>query len=70
MPMTVELARQNLELAQDQYDLTELEFGTGVTSNLDVLAASVTLTTAKAGLAAARSAAQLGVLALQNAMGM
>jgi outer membrane protein TolC len=66
----VELARQSLELAQDQYDLTELEFGTGVTSYLDVLAASVTLTTAKAGLAAARSAAQLGVLALQNAMGI
>ena len=66
----VELARQSLELAQDQYDLTELEFGTGVSSNLDVLAASVTLTTAKVALAAARSSAQLGVLALQSAMGM
>ena len=46
----VELARQSLELAQDQYDLTELEFGTGVTSYLDVLSASVTLATAKANL--------------------
>jgi outer membrane protein len=66
----VDLARQSLQLAQDQYDLAELELASGVTSNLDVLAASVALTTARVALAAARSAAQLGVLALQNAMGM
>lgn len=66
----VDLARQSLELAQDQYDLAELQFGSGVISNLDVLTASVALTTAKVNLAAARSSAQLGVLALQNAMGL
>jgi outer membrane protein TolC len=65
----VDLAAQSLDLAQSQYDLTKLQFDNGVSSNLDVLSASVALTTAQVNLAAARSAAQLGVLALQNAMG-
>jgi outer membrane protein TolC len=65
----VDLARQSLELAQDQYDLAELKFGSGVISNLDVLTASVDLTTARVNMAAAQSSAQLGVLALQSAMG-
>ena len=65
----VELARQSLDLAQDQYDLAEVQFANGVISNLDVLTASVTLTTARVSMAAAQSSAQLGVLALQNAMG-
>ncbi len=64
-----DLAAQSLDLAQSQYDLTKLQFDSGVSSNLDVLTASVALTTAQVNLAAARSAAQLGVLALQNAMG-
>jgi outer membrane protein len=66
----VDLARQSLELAQNQYDLAELQFASGVISNLDVLTASVALTSAKVNLAAARSSAQLGVLALQSAMGL
>lgn len=65
----VELAQANLDLQNSQYDLTKLQFDSGVSSNLDVLAASVARTTAQVNLAAARSAAQLGVLALQNAMG-
>ncbi|MGA2976874.1 MAG: TolC family protein [Spirochaetia bacterium] len=65
----VDLAAQSLDLAQSQYDLTRLQFDSGVSSNLDVLTASVALTTAQVNLAAARSAAQLAVLALQNAMG-
>jgi len=65
----VGLAQASLDLAQSQYDLTTLQFASGVSSNLDVLTASVALTTARVNLAAARSAAQLGVLALQNAMG-
>lgn len=66
----VDLARQSLELAQNQYDLADLQFASGVNSNLDVLTASVALTTARVNLAAARSSAQLGVLALQSAMGL
>jgi outer membrane protein TolC len=65
----VDLARQSLELAQDQYDLAEVQFESGVISNLDVLTASVAMTTARVNMAAAQSSAQLGVLALQNAMG-
>jgi outer membrane protein len=65
----VDLARANMELAQSQYELAQSKFETGAATNLDVLAASVTLTTAKANLAKARGDAQLGVLALQNAMG-
>jgi outer membrane protein TolC len=64
-----ELARASLDLAQSQYDLARLQFDGGVSSNLDVLSASVALTTAEVGLAKARSDAQLGVLALQNVMG-
>jgi multidrug efflux system outer membrane protein len=65
----VDLAQASLDLAQDQYDLARMQFESGVSSNLDVLAASVARTTAEVGLARARSDAQLGVLALQNAMG-
>jgi len=65
----VDLARANLDLAQNEYDLTKTQFDSGVKANLDVLAASVTLTTAQVNLAKARADAQLGVLALQNALG-
>jgi multidrug efflux system outer membrane protein len=64
-----DLAQASLDLAQNQYDLAQLQFDTGVMSNLDVLTASVALTTAQVNLAKARSDAQLGVLALQSAMG-
>jgi outer membrane protein TolC len=65
----VELAQASLDLAQSQYDLASLQYDSGVDSNLDVLAASVALTTARVNEGKARSDAQLGVLALQNAMG-
>jgi outer membrane protein TolC len=65
----VELARQSLDLAQVQYELDEAQFANGVISHLDVLTASVALTTARVNMAAAQSSAQLGVLALQSAMG-
>ncbi len=64
-----DLARSNLDLAQNLYDLTKIQFDSGVKSNLDVLAASVSLTTAQVSMAKARADAQLGVLALQNALG-
>jgi len=65
----VDLARQSLDLAQVQYDLAAAQYANGVISHLDVLTASVTLTTAQVNSTAAQSSAQLGVLALQNAMG-
>jgi outer membrane protein TolC len=65
----VDLAASGLELAQNQYDLAKLQFESGVSSNLDMLGASVSFTSAQVGLAKARSDAQLGVLALQNALG-
>jgi outer membrane protein TolC len=64
-----DLAKRNLDLAQSQYDLTKIQFDSGVKSNLDVLTASVSLTTAQVAAAKARADAQLGVLALQNALG-
>jgi outer membrane protein TolC len=64
-----DLAAKGLDLAQSQYDLTKIQFDSGVSSNLDVLTASVALTTAQVSYAKARSDAQLGVLALQNVLG-
>lgn len=64
-----ELAQASLDLAQSQYDMASLQYDSGVNSNLDVLTASVALTTARVNEGKARSDAQLGVLALQNTMG-
>ena len=64
-----ELAAQNLDLAKDQYELAKTQHDSGVISTLDLLTASVTWTTAQVNLAKSRSDVQLGVLALQNAMG-
>ncbi len=64
-----ELAQESLDLAQSQFDLASLQYDSGVDSNLDVLAASVALTTARVNQGKAQSDAQLGVLALQNTMG-
>jgi outer membrane protein TolC len=64
-----ELAAQNLDLANDQYELAKTQYDSGVITTLDLLTASVTLTTAQVNLAKSRSDVQLGVLALQNAMG-
>ena len=64
-----ELAQASQDLAQSQYDLTLLQLDTGASSNLDLLTSSVALTTAKVNSAKAHSDAQLGALALQNAMG-
>jgi outer membrane protein TolC len=66
----VDLAGEKVDLAQSQYDLARMQFENGSGSNLDVLEASVTLSTAQVSLAKARSDAQLGVLALQDAMGL
>jgi outer membrane protein len=65
----VALAQKGLELAQAQYELARTQFELGKGSNLDLLDASVALTSAEAALSSARSDAQLGDLALQNALG-
>jgi outer membrane protein TolC len=64
-----ELAAQSLQLARDQYELADIQYQSGVISTLDLLEASVTLTTAEVNLARSRSDIQLGVLALQAAAG-
>jgi outer membrane protein len=63
------LAESSLQLARDTYDLTMTQYEQGVSGNLDLLSASVALTTAEASLAKAKSDAQLGIVALQTAMG-
>jgi outer membrane protein TolC len=65
----VDLSRDSLDLAQAAYDLAEAQFQSGLIATTDLLTASVNLTTARVALSKARSDAQLGVLALQNAMG-
>lgn len=65
-----ELAQASLDLARDLYELAEVQFQEGTSSSLDLLDASVKLTTAQVNLAKARNDAQLGVLSLQNAMGI
>ncbi len=64
-----DLAQASMELAQSQDDLAQLRFANGVLSNLDVLTASVALTTAQVNLANAKSDAQLAALALDAALG-
>jgi outer membrane protein len=64
-----ELAAQNADLAGDQYELAKTQYDSGVISTLDLLEASVILGTARVNQAKSRSDVQLGLLALQNAMG-
>jgi outer membrane protein TolC len=63
------LAESSLQLARDSYDLTSTQYEQGVSGNIDLLSASVALTTAEAALAKTRSDTQLGIVALQTAMG-
>jgi outer membrane protein TolC len=64
-----DLARMSRELAGDKYELAKARFDANAVSMLDLLTASVDLTGAQADLAKARGDVQLGVLALQNAIG-
>ncbi len=64
-----ELARLSWELAGDKYELAKAKFDSRSISMLDLLGASVDLSTAQAGLDKAKGDVQLAVLALQNAMG-
>jgi outer membrane protein TolC len=64
-----DLAARSLQLARDEYELAGIQYQTGAISTLDLLEASVTLTTAEVNLAKSRSDTQLGILALQAAVG-
>ena len=64
-----DLAQRSLELAGDKYELAKAKFDANSISMLDLLTAAVDLSGAEANLAKAKSDVQLGVLALQNAIG-
>jgi outer membrane protein len=65
-----DLAQASVDLAGSQYEQARLKFEAGTGSNLDLLTASVALSTARAAEAKARADAQLGALALQSKMGL
>jgi outer membrane protein TolC len=65
----VEIARASLQVAEMKSELAALQFQQGTGSQLDVLTASVNLSSARASLEKARSDAQVAVLQLQNAIG-
>ena len=65
----VEIARSSLQVAEMKSELAALQFQQGTGTQLDVLAASVNLSSARASLEKARSDAQMAVLQLQNAIG-
>jgi len=65
----VEIARSSLQVAGMKSELAALQFQQGTGTQLDVLAASVNLSSARASLEKAASDAQMAVLQLQNAIG-
>jgi outer membrane protein TolC len=65
----VEIARASLQVAEMKSQLAVLQFQQGTGSQLDVLTASVNLSSARASLEKAGSDAQVAVLQLQNAIG-
>ena len=65
----LDLAGQNVQQAQGVYDLQKARFAVGQAATLDVLTAFSTLITAQTGLEQAKSAYNIAVLNLLNAMG-
>ena len=65
----VEIARASLQVAEMKSQLAALQFQQGTGSQLDVLTASVNLSSARASLEKAQNDAQVAVLQLQNAIG-
>lgn len=63
------LAKERVKQAQDEYELQKTEFGAGLSSNLDVINASVTLANAQVALETARTKLNLAILNLHKAMG-
>ncbi|HUX12409.1 MAG TPA: TolC family protein [Spirochaetia bacterium] len=65
----VNLAQQNLSVSQRQYQLTEIQFRQGTKSQLDVLTAAVTSSTAETALQKAKTQLQLAIIKLANDLG-
>lgn len=65
-----DLAAQNMQQAQGQYDLEKAKLSAGMGTTLDVLTAFSALATARVGLAQAKSNYLLAVLNLYNVMGL
>ncbi len=66
----LDLAGQNVQAAQGQYDLQKARYAVGLVTTLDVLTAFSSLTTAQVGLQQARSGYVLAILNLNNVMGL
>ena len=66
----LDLAQQNVQQAQGQYDLEKAKYAVGLETTLDVLTAFSALTTAQVGLEQARNNYVLAVLNLDNVMGL
>jgi outer membrane protein TolC len=65
-----DLAAQNLQQAQGQYDLQKAKLAVGLSTILDELTAFTALAAARVGLEQAKTAYQLAVLNLYNVMGL
>ena len=65
----LDLAKQNLEQAQGQYDLEQAKLRAGLGTTLDVLTAFSALAAAQVGLEQARATYAIAVLNLDNVMG-
>ena len=66
----LDLAGQNVQAAQGQYNLQKARYNVGLVTTLDVLTAFQALTTAQVGLEQARSNYLLALLNLDNVMGL
>ncbi len=65
----LELAKESVKQAQGEYNLQKTKFTAGLSSNLDVIKASVTLANAQVSLETARTNLNLAILNLEQAMG-
>lgn len=63
------LAKQSVKQSQGEYDLQKTKFAAGLSSNLDVINASVTLANAQVALESARTSLNLAILNLDKSMG-
>lgn len=70
MAQKVELARQSMELYENQLALVRAQNSFGTATNQDLLTASVNAANAEAAYAGARTSYLLAVLALETAMGL
>lgn len=63
------LAKESVKQAQGEYELQKTKFSAGLSSNLDVINASVTLANAQVALETARTNLNVAILNLQKSMG-